>query len=253
LNFRLRAYVVGITPLTPGFLAPASISRPRGSRRIDVYSPKLRRRLQCFSEAIYHQCLCLEADPTVLSYCERPAYLTIDNEKHLADFWARRADCEWLLFVGDSKPSFMARIGSVEYEVRAVPAAELAAARVWIENWERMLPVVTSCRDLLMTPLMDAVRRFVSRPTPLTHIEQEFAIMDLTLVRAVVFTLLHSGRLSAPTSNRPTLPILTDPAQTFGTVTARGLAGCRRGSSKIGSLGQKFIDNNSPETNKVFK
>jgi hypothetical protein len=202
-------------PLTPGFLAPASISRPRGSRRIDVYSPKLRRRLQCFGETMYHQCLCLEADPTVLTYCERPVYLSIGNEKHLADFWARRADCEWLLFVGDSKLSFIARIGSGEYEVRAVPAAELAAARVWIENWERILPVVTSCQDLLMTPLLDAVRRFVSKPTQLMHIEQEFAIMDLTLVRGAVFTLLHSGRLSAASLWIDPLSLLTwfEPAQ----------------------------------------
>ena len=191
------------------------MSRRRGSRRIDVYSPKLRRRLQCVGEAIYHQCLCLEADPTVLAYCERPVYLSIGNEKRLADFWARRVDCEWLLVVGESKPSSIARIGSVEYEVRAVPAAELAAARVWIENWERILPVVTSCQDLLMTPLLDAVRRFVSRPTQLTHIEQEFAIMDLTLVRAAVFTLLHSGRLSAPSLWIEPLSLLTrfEPAE----------------------------------------
>lgn len=204
-----------MAPLTPGFLAPVSISRPRGSRRIDVYSPKLRRRLQCFGEAIYHQCLCLEADPTVLTYCERPVYLTIGNEKHLADFWARQVDREWILFVGDSTPSSMARIGAVEYEVRAVPAAELAAARVWIENWERILPVVTSCQDLLMTPLLDAVRRFVYKPTQLTHIEQEFASMDLILVRAAAFTLVHSGRLSAPSLWTEPLSLLThfEPAE----------------------------------------
>jgi hypothetical protein len=204
-----------MTRLTSGFLAPASVSRPRGSRRIDVYSPKLRRRLQCFGEAIYHQCLRLEADPTVLAYCERPAYFTIGNEKHLADFWVRQADCEWLLFVGDSKPSFIAHIGLGEYEVRAVPAAELAAARVWIENWERILPMVTSCQDLLTTPLLVAVRRFVSKSTQLTQIEQEFASMDLTLVRAAVFTLLHSGRLSAPSLWTEPLSLLTrfEPAE----------------------------------------
>jgi hypothetical protein len=84
------AHVVGMTPLTTGYLAPASISRPRGSLRIDVYSPKLQRRLQCFSEAIYYQCLCLKADLTVLAYCERPLYRTIENEKCLADFGQRK-------------------------------------------------------------------------------------------------------------------------------------------------------------------
>jgi hypothetical protein len=127
----------------------------------------------------------------------------------------RRADCEWLLFVGDNKPSFVARIESCEYEVRAVPAAELAAARVWTENWERILPVVTSCQHLLMTPLLDAVRRFVSRPTSLAQIEQEFAVLDLTLVRAAVFTLLHGGRLSAPSLWTEPISLLTrfEPAE----------------------------------------
>jgi len=37
-----------------GFLAPASMGRPRGSRLIEVYSAKLRRRLQCFNDAIHH-------------------------------------------------------------------------------------------------------------------------------------------------------------------------------------------------------
>jgi len=127
----------------------------------------------------------------------------------LADFWARQADCEWLLCVGDSKPSFIAHVGLGEYEVRAVPAAELAAARVWIENCERILPVVTSCQNLLTAPLLDAVRRFVSKPTQLTQIEQEFASMDLTLVRAAVFTLLHSGRLTEPSLWTEPLSLLT--------------------------------------------
>jgi hypothetical protein len=159
-----------MTHPTIRFPAPVSTSRPRGTRRIDVYSPKLQRGLQCFDETSYRQCLFLEADPSVRVYCERPAFLEIGNERRLADFWVKYADREWFLFLGDNPYSSMARIESREYEVRAVPPAELAAAWIWIENWERILPVVTSCQGLVTAPLLDTVRRFVCSPTPLTRI-----------------------------------------------------------------------------------
>ena len=54
-------------------------------RVIEAYSPKLGRRLQCFGEHVFGQWIRLEADPTVQSFCERPAYLD-QAGKHIVDF-----------------------------------------------------------------------------------------------------------------------------------------------------------------------
>jgi hypothetical protein len=44
-------------------------------RRIEVYSPKIQRRLTLFSRDAHDAWLLLEADPEVRSFCERPAYV----------------------------------------------------------------------------------------------------------------------------------------------------------------------------------
>ena len=52
--------------------------RPAGSRRIEVFSPKSRRRLTLFSWSTHDAWLLLEADPTVRVFFERSAY--VDGE-----------------------------------------------------------------------------------------------------------------------------------------------------------------------------
>jgi len=49
--------------------------RRRGQRRIEVFSPKLNRRVTLFSWDSHDVWLLLEADPTVQAFCERPAYV----------------------------------------------------------------------------------------------------------------------------------------------------------------------------------
>jgi hypothetical protein len=60
--------------------------RPAGSRRIEIFSPKIKRRLTLFSWNTHDAWLLLEADPTVRAFCERPAY--VDGEEgRVLDFW----------------------------------------------------------------------------------------------------------------------------------------------------------------------
>jgi hypothetical protein len=60
--------------------------RPAGSRRIEVFSPKIKHRLTLFSWNTHDAWLLLEADPTVRAFCERPAY--VDGEAgRVLDFW----------------------------------------------------------------------------------------------------------------------------------------------------------------------
>ena len=90
------------------FKTAISTTRPRGARVIESYSPKLGRRLQCFGEDAFRQWICLEADPSIEAFCERPTYLGSGDDKRLADFWTRHQDRETLLVIdeksGDNFP-----------------------------------------------------------------------------------------------------------------------------------------------------
>jgi hypothetical protein len=68
------------------FHTAISTSRLRGVRSIESYSPKLRRRLQCFCEDVSRQWICLEADLVVKDFCERPTYLNFGDDKQPSDF-----------------------------------------------------------------------------------------------------------------------------------------------------------------------
>ena len=191
------------------FQSAVSSTRPRGARVIEAYSPKLGRRLHSFGEDVFRQWIRLEADPMVVAFCERPAYLGAGDEKRLADFWVRKADRELLLVLDAENQITSLAIGDIDLAVRTVQTVELAAARVWVGNWERILPVIGSCRQYIAQSLQNSILKFVAEPMPLARIEQEFVTGDPTLVRASVFRLLHQGKLQAPQLHTEPLSYLT--------------------------------------------
>jgi hypothetical protein len=93
--------------------------------------------------------------------------------------------------------------------IRRVGPAELAAARVWIANWQRMLPYVVANQGLISPTLSEAIVRFVSVPQRLLAIEREFSTGDPVLCRAALFGLLYSGRVRAPELHTQPLSLLT--------------------------------------------
>lgn len=180
------------------FRRAVSDARPRGKRLIEAYSLKLGRRLQLFDETCFRQWICLEADPSIQTFCERPVFLDLANGRQLADFWVRKKDSEHLLIIEDKYPGFTVAIGDTELPVYCVTTAELAATRIWINNWERMLPVIISSLQLSGPSLQQAVLKFISTSVSLGRIEQELAVGDPSLVRAALFDLLRKGMLQAP-------------------------------------------------------
>src|ERR1700721_1293343 len=67
------------------------IKRPAGSRRIKIFSPKIKRRLTLFSWRTHDAWLLLEADPTFQDLCERRAY--VDGEAgRVLDFWVAQGN-----------------------------------------------------------------------------------------------------------------------------------------------------------------
>ena len=129
----------------------------------------------------------------------------------LAEFWARFATRESLLILAnDGMPGVAANVRTISsVPIEIVRDADLAATRMWIANWERILPTLAAHYGRLPQPLLTAVRRFVSAPRQLSCIERENTTGDPTAVRAAVFALLHRGELVAPKLHTEPLSWLT--------------------------------------------
>ncbi|MFL9860900.1 hypothetical protein PQR72_35050 [Paraburkholderia madseniana] len=193
---------------------PVALCRPRGAHRFEAFSPKLARRVMFYRRALLEQWLLLEANPKVITFCERPGYLLINEDRHLADFWVRYVDREELVVLSElisrsNVDASGAELAACTAEVRFVASAELAAARAWTDNWQRILPYLVANRGLVPAPLSPAIMQFVDEPRRLLDIEREFLTSDPVIVRTALFSLLHSGLVSASTLQTQPLSLLT--------------------------------------------
>jgi hypothetical protein len=194
-------------------MRPGALARTRGAHRFEVFSPKLKRRLTFDRRCAVDEWIVLESDPAVQAFCERPGFVQFGGERFRADFqvcYANRRDLLLLpnpVAVKDSKPHADLDVSAMN--VRLLEPADLAASRIWIDNWQRMLPCLTATRGLVPTSLLDAIERFVATAQPLLAIEREFSTGDPILARAAVFALLHAGRIGAPELRTTPLSWLT--------------------------------------------
>ena len=179
------------------FTAPLQPPGPRGRRLLEAFSPKLGRRVRLFDHRRFQQWLRLEADPSVLAFCERSARLGLQPDARLVDFWVRRHDGETMLLLEPAAEGALPQqVEGVDLQV--VSAAEMAADSVWTANWQRMLPVVTATRSLVPKALTKAVLHYLREPAPLSSVEWSLRRGDPCLVRGAVFDLLRTGRIAAP-------------------------------------------------------
>ncbi|WP_309546252.1 hypothetical protein [Paraburkholderia sp. BL27I4N3] len=160
------------------------------------------------------QWILFEADPAVIVFCERPGCVNVSGKERLADFWVRYVDRQELVILDDTVDNENTSISHRQLDgaalpVRKVSPAALAAARVWIDNWQRILPCIVANRNLVSPSLQRAIERFLVRPRTLLQIEREVTIGDPVLVRTAVFCMLHAGRLSAPDLRTQALSLLT--------------------------------------------
>jgi hypothetical protein len=56
-----------------------ALGRPRGAHRFGAFSPKLARRVMFYRRALLELWLLLEANPKVITFCERPGYVLVDE------------------------------------------------------------------------------------------------------------------------------------------------------------------------------
>lgn len=194
---------------TTRFHAPLEVTRPRGCRLLEAFSPELARPIRLFERASFQQWIRLEADPAVLSLCERPARLGIKRDGRLIDFWGQRRNGEEMLLLGhgDAEQTVPDQIDGTA--LRVVAPAELAVANIWVTNWQRMLPVINATRTLLPKGLAKSVLSFVHEPIALARIEHQFSIGDPSLVRGVIFELVRTGGLCAPALHTQPLSLHT--------------------------------------------
>ncbi len=193
----------------PRVFEPLDAPRPKGARLLEAFSPKLGRRVRLFDHAAFEQWIVLEADPTVLCLCERPARLGANRDGRLIDFWVQRHDrAEMLLLDRDDRAQpVLEQIDGVP--LRRVARAELAAAGIWIANWQRMLPVINATRGLLPKDLIKSVANFVREPVALSRVEHAMSVGDPSIARGAIFELLRTGRLLAPTLQTQPLSLHT--------------------------------------------
>lgn len=199
---------------SPHTREPLPLVRSRGAHRFEAFSPKLARRVMFYRRPSLDQWLLLETNPQVIAFCERPGYVLINGSRRLVDFWSHHIDHQELVILIDPDTDISATVSACaghdsELPIRFVPAAELAAARVWLDNWQRMLPYLVTNSRLVPPTLPGAIVRLLKQSQRLLEIEREFASTDPVLVRAALFGLLHDGRASAQELRTRPLSLLT--------------------------------------------
>lgn len=186
-------YRNGMKPV-PRFRQLSAGPRPRGRRLIEMYSLKLGRRVTAHSYAQFELLLGAEVNHAVSAYCERPLSATASAGTPAIDLWQQGEDGESFAMLSEQElPERW-----LDLPIRRVVAAELAAMRCWLSNWQCMLPVVITTQEEMTRTLLKDIRRIVSEAITLARIERELVTGEPTLVRGGVFKLLLEGVLAAP-------------------------------------------------------
>jgi len=175
-----------------------SLPRPRGARLLTAFSPKLGRSVRAFDHAGFDQWIRLEADPGVNAFCECPRRVGSGDEGPLIDFWVAGRSNEEMLVLERGQMAAKLPSSVQDIPLRLVPAAEQAAAAVWVSNWQRLIPVINATRGLAAKSLVKSVLSLVRKPLALSLIEHELSVGDPAIVRGAIFELLRTGQLVAP-------------------------------------------------------
>ena len=193
----------------PEYVRGIDVERRPWQRRIEVYSPKLGRRVTYFSRTAYEAWLLLESDPTIKTFCERPAYLE-DQAGRLIDFWVSRGRHAsfWQLATDKAEHiTWPARVHGLP--LRIIPREEMVAHSTRIQNWSRIVPYLTSYARHMDRRLQRDVLGRLLKPHRLQRLEDSFQPIDATTVRAAVFALLAAGEIVAPELDRTPLAYTT--------------------------------------------
>jgi len=201
-------------PTKPTYSCPLPFVRGRSRRRIEVFSPKLARRLSLASYAQWQLWLALEANPLVVAFCERPVRLDAVNSR-VIDFWVQLrspASGEFWLLDDEGGSDEIERVATpaavdaapIRAErVRGLPIRHVAhtALRDWttpVANWARIVPYLVVWRRFSDVVLTQAIVVYLERSHTLDQIMAHFADHDPPMVEAALYSLVANGRVLSP-------------------------------------------------------
>jgi hypothetical protein len=178
---------------------PLDVARRPWQRRIEVFSPKLRRRVTFLSRRAYQAWLLLEGDSGVRRFCERPALLE-EGAARVIDFWVdrgRRAEF-WLLVREDEDGSPPPQRMVQGLPMKVIRSEELLVKATFIRNWSQIVPYLVSAARFADPGLQRDLLGRLAKPHRLQSIEAAFSPIDGTTVRAALYALLASGKVVSP-------------------------------------------------------
>lgn len=192
------------------YCQPLPLPQASWRRRLEVFSPKLDRRLSLGSYQAWRCWVALEANPAVTSFCERPARVAGKNSAQI-DFWVQlHADTRgefWLLDDGRDDATQQGPPANKqaspprqlhERPVRLITAEILASWDIPVANWAQILPYLVSFRRYRDALLEQSLVVHLARFTNLDELIAAFSDHDTSLVQASLFGLLASGRVRSP-------------------------------------------------------
>ena len=185
---------------------PLALPGGASRRRLEVFSPKLARRLSLSSYDAWRCWLALEANPAVSAFCERPARLN-GATSPILDFWVAlrdQPDGEFWLLVGDPEESASSS-GAADLPrqvygrlLRPITAALLSSLAIPLANWAQIVPFLVSFRGHRQPLLEQSIVVELASWTSLGTLLERFAEHDAAAVQASLFWLVAGGRVVSP-------------------------------------------------------
>lgn len=183
------------------FTIPIDSAQPKGAGRFEIWAPKLQRRLTLFDPFHVQLCAYFESNPSISTYCERPAYWHHNKIMQLTDFWLMAGHREMcVVTTAEPLPVHAGILSESEnIAVRYIHQASLGLRAIWIENWMRILPYLSSNARFVSNQLLADITRALSGESlqTLGQLECDFQPNDIVLVRTAVFLLLHKGMIKS--------------------------------------------------------
>ena|SRR5471030_1431075 len=187
------------------FMQPAYNRRPFGSHRFDVYSPKISRQLTLFGMAAVDLWTSLEADPDILTFCERPLLIPDTRPRRAADFWVQSRQGEQLLVLQRTGPipegtpeapdAIVPEPSLIDgIAVRYVPADDFDRIRTKLTNWGWIIRDLAAFSRFVPESLCREVAMSIGSGKSIAQLQADLADFDGSTVRLAVYLLLHRGQ-----------------------------------------------------------
>lgn len=195
------------------YTRPLPFVRRASDRRLEVFSPKLGRRLSLTSYGAWQLWLALEANPAASMFCERPAFIE-GAPRRTIDFWVRfnrqGVDEFWLLDDTEDAPDDTASTGAAEQStsdlpdrirgtvLRLIPRRSLRAWSTPVANWAQLVPYLVTWRRFADPLLAQSIVVYLGQPRTLDDILERFTEHDSAMTEAAVYSLVANGRVLSP-------------------------------------------------------